>query len=91
MKSAIQDLVVKQGKSLDDAYNYAKDIEKQYLNKAQSSLQEEIAKKKKAISNTPSKNANPSVTHVKGSKEDAMRAAFENAALGKKVEVRRQK
>lgn len=91
MKSAIQEQVVGKKGTIEDAYKYAKNLEKKYLSKAQVSMKEEINKKKKAVSNPPSKSASPDVTYIKGNKQDAIRAAFENASLGKKVDVRRQR
>ncbi len=90
MKSVIQDLVVKQGKSLDEAYKFAKHIEKSYDDKAQSSLQAEVAKKKNAVSATPTKNITPNVVYARD-KEDVRRLAFKNAVLGKQVDVRIKK
>lgn len=87
MKGALEDIVQKKGGSVEEAYNHAKAIEKQFLDQAQSTLKQQIEAKKKAVTASPSKSMEPEVIEV-ANKREANRIAFENAKLGKRVDVR---
>ena len=87
MKAAIRETG---GKSLQDAYDLAKKLEAQYLDKATTSINQKVAEKKKAVSASPSRSVTPQVVYV-DSEADAMRVAYENATLGKRVDVRVKK
>lgn len=87
MKAAITE---NQGKGLEAAYATAKQLEKQYLEKAQSSIQKKVAEKKQASSASPSRSVEPKVIYVE-SESEANRVAYENAVLGKRVDVRVKK
>lgn len=90
MKAVIEDVVVKNKGSLEDAYQQAKLLDKQYLEKAQSNLNQQIKDKKSAVTASPSKPGEPDVIYADNAK-DATRIAYENAALGKRVDVRVRK
>lgn len=87
MKAVLEEVVQKKGGSIEDAYNHAKALEKQYLEQAKTTIKQEVETKKKAVSASPSKSLEPEVIYVKDSRE-ATRVAFENAKLGKRVDVR---
>lgn len=87
MKGALEKVVQKEGGSVEEAYNYAKSLEKQFLEQAQSTLKQQIEAKKKAVTASPSKSMEPEVVYV-ADKREANRVAFENAKLGKRVDVR---
>jgi len=87
MKSALEEVIQKKKGTIDEAYNYAKSIEKQYVEKAKSELKQQVDEKKNAVTAPPSKSLEPNVIYVKDSRE-ATRVAFENAQLGKRVDVR---
>jgi hypothetical protein len=87
MKTALGET---KGKGLESAYNMAKQLEKQYLDKANSSIQKKVAEKKQASSASPSRSVEPKVIYVE-SESEANRIAYENAVLGKRVDVRVQK
>lgn len=87
MKAVIEDVVVKNNGTLEDAYKQAKLLDKQYLEKAQSNLNDKIKTKKAAVTASPSKPGEPEIIYVDNSKE-ATRVAFENAQAGKRVDVR---
>ena len=86
MKSVLSD-VMKKGGSVEDAYNQAKSVEKQYLDQARGQIKQQVDEKKKAVTASPSKSIEPEVIYVKDARE-ANRIAFENAKLGKRVDVR---
>lgn len=86
MKSVLSD-VMKKGGSVEDAYNQAKAVEKQYLEQARGQIKQQVEEKKKAVTASPSKSIEPEVIYVKDARE-ANRVAFENAKLGKRVDVR---
>lgn len=87
MKGALEEIVQKKGGSIEEAYAYAKNVEKQFLEKAKGTLSQQIEAKKKAVTATPSKSLEPEVIYVDNPTE-ANRVAFENAKLGKRVDVR---
>ena len=87
MKAAIRETG---GRSLQDAYTLAKKLEAHYLDKANTSISQKVAEKKKAVSASPSRSVTPQVVYV-DSEADAMRVAYENATLGKRVDVRVKK
>jgi hypothetical protein len=87
MKAAINET---RGQGLDAAYKVAKQLEKQYLDKAQSSIQKKVAEKKQASSASPSRSVEPKVIEVE-SESEANRIAYEHALLGKRVDVRVKK
>lgn len=87
MKTALAET---KGQGLESAYNMAKQLEKQYLDKAQNSIQKKVAEKKQASSASPSRSVEPKVIYVENENE-ATRIAYENAVLGKRVDVRVKK
>jgi hypothetical protein len=87
MKAVLEEVVQKKGGTVEDAYNYAKNVEKQFLEQAKSTLKQQVDSKKKAVTASPSKSLDPEVIYVNNSRE-ATRVAFENAKLGKRVDVR---
>ena len=87
MKTALTET---KGQGLESAYNTAKQLEKQYLEKAQNSIQKKVAEKKQASSASPSRSVEPKVIYVENESE-ATRVAYENAVLGKRVDVRVKK
>lgn len=87
MKAVLEEVVQKKGGSVEDAYNQAKSLEKQYLEQAKSVIKQQVDEKKKAVTATPSKSVEPNVIYVKDERE-ATRVAYENAKLGKRVDVR---
>jgi hypothetical protein len=87
MKGALEEVVQKNGGSVEDAYKYAKSIEKQFTEKAQNTIKQNIDARKKAVSAPPSKSMEPEVIYAANSTE-ANRIAYENAKLGKRVDVR---
>jgi hypothetical protein len=87
MKTAIRET---KGQSIQEAYNLAKKLESQYLDKATTSISKKVAEKKKAVSASPSKSVTPQVVYVEN-ETDAMKVAYENAVLGKRVDVRVKK
>lgn len=84
MKAAIADT---RGQGLDAAYKVAKQLEKQYLDKAQTSIQKKVTEKKQASSASPSRSVERKIIYVESDSE-ANRIAFENAQLDKRVDVR---
>lgn len=90
MKAVLQDVVQKNGGSIEDAYNTAKSLEKQYLEKANGTIKQQVEAKKKAVSASPSKSVEPEIIYV-DNKSDRDRIAYENALLGKRVDVRLKK
>lgn len=89
MKATLEE-VVNQGGSIDEAYNKAKSIEKQYLDKAHSTIKQKVEEKKKAVTAAPSKSMEPEIIYV-ANRREAARIAGENALLGKRVDVRVKK
>jgi uncharacterized protein YicC (UPF0701 family) len=87
MKAAIRET---RGQSLQAAYDLAKKLESHYLDKANTSISQKVAEKKKAVSASPSGSITPKVVYV-DSEADANRVAYENAVLGKRVDVRVKK
>ena len=87
MKAVLEEVVQKKGGSVEDAYNQAKAVERQYLDQAKVTLHKQVEEKRKAVTAAPSKSIEPEVIYVKDSRE-ATRVAFENAKLGKRVDVR---
>ncbi len=87
MKATLEDVVKKQGRSIEDAYNEAKSLEKQYLEQAHSTIKQQVEAKKKAVTAAPSKSLEPEVIYVNNARE-ATKVAFDNARLGKRVDVR---
>ena len=87
MKAAMQ---TTHGQGIEAAYNQAKVIEKQYYDKAQASMAKKVSEKKAAVSATPSASMSPKVIYV-DNKGDADRVAYEQALLGKRVDVRVKK
>lgn len=85
MKASMQE-VAKQGGSVEDAYNLAKDIEKQYFERANKVYKAKVEEKKKAVTASPSSPMNPTVIEVEDAQE-AKRVAAEMAFEGKRVEV----
>ena len=70
-----------------DAYNKAKDIEKQLYLKATKTINKQVEEKKQAVTASPSTSVNPNVIYADNQAE-ANRIAYENAVLGKRVDVR---
>jgi len=89
MKSALQE-VQKTGGTIEQAYQQAKTLEKQYFEKAQGKIKSKVEEKKKAVSAAPSKSMEPEIVYV-SNRQEANRVAFENARLGKRVDVRVKK
>ena len=90
MQAAFQQEIVKKKGSIEDAHRVAKDLEKQYLDKAQTQMQSKIAEKKKAVTASPSKSEEIKTVFVDTERE-ATKLAFENARLGKRQDVRVKK
>lgn len=84
MKAAIGET---QGQGAEAAYTLAKQLEKQYVDKANTSIQKKVQAKKKASSNTPRKSIEPSIIYVKN-KAEQDKVSFQQASLGKRVDVR---
>lgn len=87
MKGALEEIVQKKGGTIQQAYDYAKSIEKQYLEKANGTIKQQVEAKKKAVTASPSKSMEPEIIYAPN-KAEANRIAFENAKLGKQVDVR---
>lgn len=87
MKAVLDEVVGKGKGSIEDAYNQAKSLEKQYLDKAHGTIKQQVEAKKKAVSAPPSKSMEPEVIYV-ADKKEATKVAYENAKLGKRVDVR---
>lgn len=87
MKASLEEIVQKKGGTLEDAYQHAKSLEKQYLEKAHSTIKQTVEAKKKAVSASPSKSMEPEIIYATNSRE-ATKIAFENAKVGKQVDVR---
>jgi len=87
MKATLEEVVQKRGGTIEQAYVQAKAVEKQYLDRAHSSIKKQVDAKKNAVVAPPSKSLEPQVIYVKDSRE-ATRVAYENARLGKRVDVR---
>ena len=87
MKAALNET---RGQGLPAAYNIAKQLEKQYVEKAQSSIQKKVAEKKQASSASPSRSVEPKVIYASNESE-ANRISFELAMQGKRADVRVQK
>lgn len=87
MKAALNET---RGQGLPAAYNMAKQLEKQYVEKAQSSIQKKVAEKKQASSASPSRSVEPKVIYAE-SESEANRISFELALQGKRADVRVQK
>jgi hypothetical protein len=90
MKAVLEDVVQKKGGSLEEAFKVAESLEKQYLEKANGQIKKQVEAKKKAVSASPSKSMEPEVIYV-SNKQERDRVAFENAKLGKRVDVRLKK
>jgi hypothetical protein len=89
MKATLQE-VTQAGGTIEQAYQQAKTLEKQYFEKAQGKIKSKVEEKKKAVSAAPSKSMDPEVVYV-SNRQEANRIAFENARLGKRVDVRVKK
>lgn len=87
MKAAINET---RGQGLDAAYKMAKQLEKQYIDKANVSIQKKVKEKKNASSASPSKAIDPKIIYANNDSE-ANKIAFDNAKLGKRVDVRVKK
>jgi hypothetical protein len=87
MKATLEDVVLNRKGTLSDAYQQAKALEKQYLDKAQASIKQRVAQKKQAVTASPSKASEPEVIYVENENE-ANRVAFQAAVNGKRVDVR---
>jgi hypothetical protein len=87
MRAVLEDVVGKKGGTIEDAYNQAKSVEKHYVEQAKAMMKQQVDAKKKAVSASPSKSVDADVIYVKDARE-ATRVAFENAKLGKRVDVR---
>lgn len=87
MKATLEDVVQKRGGSIEDAYNQAKSLEKQYLERAHGTIKQQVEAKKKAVTAAPSKSMEPEIIYV-SNRHEANKIAFENAKLGKRVDVR---
>lgn len=87
MKATLEEVVQKNGGTIEDAYNQAKSLEKQYLDKAHGTIKQQIEAKKKAVTAAPSKSMEPEVIYATN-RQEANKIAFENAKLGKRVDVR---
>lgn len=90
MKAVLEDVVQKKGGTLEDALKVAESLEKQYYEKANGQIKQQVEAKKAAVSASPSKSMEPEVIYV-NNKQDRDRIAFENAKLGKRVDVRLKK
>lgn len=86
MKAAVAE-ASRQGKSFDYAYKIAKESLADLKAKTQAEIQKEIQKKKAAVTASPTTSMEPQVIYVANDRE-ANRIAFENARLGKRVDVR---
>jgi hypothetical protein len=75
------------GQGIEAAYNMAKSLETQYKEKVQTSIQKKVQQKKQASSASPSRNVEPKIIYV-DNKNEADKVAFDNAVLGKRVDVR---
>lgn len=87
MKAALTEIVGKRKGTVEDAYNYVLNVEKQLQERAKADIKKQVDEKKKAVTAAPSKSMDPEIIYVKDSRE-ATRVAFENAKLGKRVDVR---
>lgn len=87
MKAAFQEVQVGRKGTVLDAYNKAKEIEKQYYEKASKTINQKVAEKKTAVSAPPSRSVNPDIIYV-DTPAERNRIAFEHAANGKTVDVR---
>lgn len=87
MKAAIQDT---QGQGISAAYKTAKQLESQYSDKARSATQKKVEEKKQASTHSPSKHLEPKTIYV-STEAEAERVAFQQAKLGKRVDVKVKK
>lgn len=80
--------IVDTGKgSLQDAYNEAKRVADLFRQEALQQSQARVQQKKAAFSSTPSPSSEPEIIWA-NSKQEATQIAFDNAVLGKKVQVK---
>lgn len=87
MKACLDEVMVKNHGTIEEAYNQAKTLEKQYLDQAKVTINKKVEEKKKAVTATPSKSLDPGIVYV-SSEREANKVAAENALLGKRVDVR---
>jgi len=87
MKASIAET---RGQGIEAAYNMAKSLDSKYLDKAQSSIQKKVQQKKQASAASPSKPMEPKIVYA-ATQSEADHIAFENAKLGKRVDVRVKK
>lgn len=87
MKPIVQSLVDSGKGSIADAYAEAKKIEAHYRNQAQQFAQGQVLAKKNAVTAAPSSAGEPSVIWA-NDKQEWERITYDNAVLGKVVQVR---
>jgi hypothetical protein len=87
LKPIIKDIVDSGKGTLIDAINKAKEIEKVFLERAQKQVQGRVQEKKNGSIAAPTPTGSIETVWVK-SKQEAARIAFENAVLGKRVNVK---
>lgn len=87
MKPLVREIVDTGQGTIADAYEKAKNIETFFKQKAQQVAQGRVLEKKAAVAATPSPASEPSVIWA-ADREEAKRIAFENALLGKRVQVK---
>ena len=87
MQAAVQQEVIQNKGTLADALAAAKNIERQYLDQARTSIQKQVADKKRASSAPPSKSQQIDIVYAE-TEAEATRISFNNAKLGKVQDIR---
>lgn len=87
MKPYLREIVDTGQGTLVDAYNKAKEVKEMFRREALQESQARVQQKKAAFSSTPSPSTEVDVIWA-NDKHEATRLAFENAVLGKKVQVK---